>query len=107
MKTMITFLPSLFQGALSQIPRRAITGLPVKQAGIALPNPTQTAGAKWTSSCIIIGHLAAELRGTSKFGSGDHSLLMGEGREEIRMRHEEAAETALGEARAASSNPDA
>ena len=32
---------------------------------------------------------------------------MGEGRDGIRRRHAEAAETALGEARAAASNPDA
>ena len=32
---------------------------------------------------------------------------MGEGKEEIRQQHAEAAETALGEAWAAASNPDA
>ena len=40
-----TLIPALFQGAMSQIPRRLITGLPIKQSGIALPNPTQTARA--------------------------------------------------------------
>ena len=39
------FLIDLFQGAMAQIPGRAITGLTVKQAGIALPDPTRTAGA--------------------------------------------------------------
>ena len=38
------FLPDLFQGATSQIPRRSITGLTVKQAGIYLSKPTWTAG---------------------------------------------------------------
>ena len=33
------FLPELFQGATSQIPGRAITGIPYKQAGIALYDP--------------------------------------------------------------------
>ena len=33
-----TFLPALFQGATSQIPGRAITGLPVKKTGF--PSPT-------------------------------------------------------------------
>ena len=45
-----TFLPALFQGGTYPIPGRAITGLPFKQAGIALPNPTQNMGANWTAS---------------------------------------------------------
>ena len=40
-----TFLPDLFPGATSQIPWRAITGIPVKQAKITLPNPTWNTGA--------------------------------------------------------------
>ena len=67
----------------SQIPGRAITGLPVKQAGIALPNPTQTSGLNWTSSCVLTGHIIATLHGEVEFRSGDHSLLMGEFREDI------------------------
>ena len=58
-------------------------------------------------SCIITGHLVTAVRGTEEFRSGDHSLLMGEGREEIQRRHVEAADTALGEAQAATSKPDA
>ena len=58
-----TFLQALFWGGTSQIPGRTITGLPVKQAGIDLPNPTWTAGSNWTTSCVITGHLAAALRG--------------------------------------------
>ena len=101
-----TFLTELFQGDISQIPGRAITGLPVKQAGIDLPKPTRTAGENWTLSCIITGHLVAELQGTAEFRSGDHALLMGEGREEIRQRHAEAEDTALVKARAAASKLD-
>ena len=40
-----TFLPALFQGATSQIYRRQITGLPVNQAEITLPESTKTSGA--------------------------------------------------------------
>ena len=39
----------------------AITDLTVKQSGIALPDPTQTAGANWTASCVITGNLVAAL----------------------------------------------
>ena len=38
------FVPALFQGATANIPVREITGLTFKQARIALPDPSQTAG---------------------------------------------------------------
>ena len=75
-----TFLPSLFQGSTSQIPRSAITGLPFIHNGISLPNPTQTVGTNWTASCMITGNLVAALRETAKLRSGNHALLMEEGR---------------------------
>ena len=77
------FLLNLFQEATYQIPGRAIIGMTVKQAGISLPDPTRTAGENWTASCMITGHLVAALRGTAKLWSGNHALLMGEGREDI------------------------
>ena len=39
--------PDLFQGDMSHIPRRSNTGLSVKQAGISLSDPTQTAEANY------------------------------------------------------------
>ena len=83
------FLSELFQGATAQIPRRAIIGLPVKQVGIKLPEPTWTTGANWTASCVITGHLVVAPHGTAKFKMGNHALLMGEGRDEIQRRHVE------------------
>ena len=100
-------LLALFQGGTSQIPRREITSLPVKQAGIALPEPTQTVGANWTVSCVIIGHLVVALHGMAEFMSVNCALLMGEGSENIFRRHMEDAETTLVEDQAAASNPDA
>ena len=41
------FLPALFEGAGDGAPGREITRLPVKQAGMALPDPTQTAPENW------------------------------------------------------------
>ena len=93
----VIFLPTLFLGSTAQILERTITCLLVKQAGIAL----RTKGGNWTASCMITGHLVAELCGTAEFRSGDHSLLMGEERGDISWRHAEEAHTVLGEARAA------
>ena len=101
------FLPYLFQGATAHIPRKAITGLSVKQAGIDTPNPTRTAGANWTASYVITGYLIAALHGMSEFRSGDHALLMREGMEEIKQRYVEEAEINLGEAWAAALKLDA
>ena len=72
-----TFLPALVQRATYQIPGMEINGLPVKQDGISLPNPTNTTSENWTASCVITGHLVAALRGTADFRLGDHALLMG------------------------------
>ena len=92
------FLLDLFNGYTSQIIERAVTGLSVKQDGIALSDPNQISGSNWTYSCVITGHIVAALRGTAEFWSRDHALLMGEGRYEIQRRHTEATETATGEA---------
>ena len=101
------FLPDLFQGSTEQIPGREINSIPVKQAGISLPNPTQTAVENWTASCVIMGHLVAALQGTAEFRSGNHAPLVGEEREEIQHRHTEEADNALGEAWDAASKLDA
>ena len=84
-----TVLPDLFQGATSQIPGREITGMTVKQARIALPDPMRTAGANCTASYVITGHLVAALLGTDESRSDDHALLMGKGRGRIRQRRAE------------------
>ena len=59
------------------------------------------------ASCVITGNLVEALRGMAKVRSGYHTLLMREGREEIRQKHGEAADTGLGEARTATCKPDA
>ena len=89
-------LSYLFQGSMAQIPERAIICLTVTQAGIALPDPTWTAGENWTASCIITGYLVAAFHGTAKFRLGDHALIMAEGTEVICQQSAEEAETSLG-----------
>ena len=38
-----TFVPELFEGLREGMPERGVTRLPVKQAGLSLPDPSQTA----------------------------------------------------------------
>ena len=70
------FLPDHFEGVTSQIPGRSVTGVTVKQVGIDFLEPTQTAGANWTASCFITGHIVAALCRTAEFWPGDYNLLV-------------------------------
>ena len=66
------FVPALFRGLSEGLPTRENTRLPVKQAGLALPDPVQTAPENWTASCVITGHLVAALRGQVVFRTAEH-----------------------------------
>ena len=67
-----TFVPALFEGLGDGAPERGVTRLPEKQAGLALPDQTQTAPENWTASCVITGNLVAELRGQVELRTADH-----------------------------------
>ena len=58
-----TFLLDLLQGLGEGEPGRGFTCLPVKQAGLSLPDPKKTPPENWTASCVIIVHLVAALMG--------------------------------------------
>ena len=73
-----TFLPELFEELGEGAPGRGVTRLPVKQAGMALPDPTLTAPENWTTSCVITGHLVVVLRGQVEFRTADHSACLQE-----------------------------
>ena len=74
------FLPELFEGVGYGSPGREITRLPVKQAGLALPDPTRTAPDNWQASCVITGHLVSALRGQVPFHTADHAACLWDGR---------------------------
>ena len=71
-----TFKPVLFQGLGEGTPVRGVTCLYVKQAGLALTDPTKTAPENWTVSCAITGHLVAAHRGKEEFRTVDHSVCL-------------------------------
>ena len=90
-----TFVPALFEGLGKGIPDRGVTSLPAKQAGLALPEPSQTSPENWTEYCVITGHLVAALRGQVEFRTSDHSACLREGRTAVRRRGQRQAEEAL------------
>ena len=75
-ETAKAFLPELFKGVGDGAPGRAITGLPVKQAGMAPQDPTRTAPDNWQASCVITGHLVAVLRVQVPFRTADHAACL-------------------------------
>ena len=79
-----TFLLALLRGATDRILERGLTRLPVNQYRLATPNPTMSASYSFMASCIITGHLVSALQGWTDFQTGDHTLLLKEGRHEIR-----------------------
>ena len=57
------FIPDLFRGLREGTSGRGVTCLPVKQAGLAQPDPTKMVPENWTKSCVITGKLVAALMG--------------------------------------------
>ena len=87
------FLPALFRGLTEGLPTRENTRLPVKQAGLAIPDPDLTAPENWTASCVLTGHLIAALRGQTTFRRADHTACLRGGR--LAVRHRGALRAAL------------
>ena len=77
------------------MPGRGVTHLPVKQAGLALPDPSQMAPENWTAPCVITEHLVAALRGQVEFRTAEHSACLREDWTDVRRRGQIWAEEAL------------
>ena len=80
------FLPELFKCVGYGEPGRAIIGLPVKQAGMALPDPMRTAPDNWQASYVVTGHLVSALRDQVTFQTADHAACLRDGRAAVRRK---------------------
>ena len=89
------FLLAFFEGLEEGAPERGVTRLPVKQAELALPDPTLTAPQNWMASCVITGHLVAALRAQVDFRTADHLACLQEVRTAVWRRSTHWAEEAL------------
>ena len=89
------FVPALFRGLTEGLPTRENTRLPVKHAGLAIPDPVKTAHENWTASCVITVHLVAALRGHAVFRTAYHTACLRGRRLAVRPRGEQRAEAAL------------
>ena len=83
-----SFLPTLFGDAYDDDdPRRRLASLPVKHAGLALPNPTEeSAESNYEASTLACSHLVAALKGVEVLCSSDHFAVIREVRIELQPR---------------------
>ena len=72
-----------------------VTHLSVKQEGLALPDPSQTAPENWKASCVITGHLGSALRVQVEFLTADHLACLWEEQMAVWRRGQQRAEESL------------
>jgi hypothetical protein len=91
------FLPALFRDTLNEKDdvRLKLCCLPVKQAGLALPDPTKSAPSNYEASTCVNSHLIAALKGTEVFSSLTHVVTIKEVRSELAGRKKASDELIL------------
>ena len=68
-------------------PRRRLAALPVKFAGLAIPDPTASAATNYDASILVCSHLLAAFRGVDEFRTTDHLAVIREVKTELRQRN--------------------
>jgi hypothetical protein len=66
--------------------RRNLSALPVKFAGLALPDPSASSEGKYEASTLVCSHILVAFRGTKSFSSADHQSLRKAVTAEIKTR---------------------
>jgi hypothetical protein len=89
------FLPACFGEDKVDDAIRQPSSLPVKKAGITIPNPMTSAKLNWTSSTIICSHLVAAIQGRVEFRSADHQQIQNSGIAERKKRQLELSSKSL------------
>ena len=85
----------MFEGLCEGVPDQGVNRLLIKQVGLALLDPFQTAPENWTASCVVTGHLVAALRVQVGFRTEDHLACLQEVRTVVWQRGKRQAEEAL------------
>jgi hypothetical protein len=84
------FLPALYGEKYDHDdpgdPRRSLACLPVKHAGLALPDPTKSADSNFMASQLLSSCVTAALRGREDFRSADHEATMHAVKHELKTR---------------------
>jgi hypothetical protein len=77
-------------------PRITLSGLPVKLAGLAPPDPTVSAKPNYEGSLLVVGYLIAAMRGREKeFLTADYTGTIRTVKAEVRTRKKAKLESDL------------
>jgi hypothetical protein len=92
-----TFLPALLfdEDMADDDPRLKLACLPVKHAGLALPDPTRSAQSNHVASILMCSHLLAAFRDQDPFRTTDHLAVIHAVKDELKSRHQENYKTEL------------
>ena len=90
------FIPALFGTSDEVSSLRNLHCLPIKSAGMALPNPHRSADANYQNSILMNSHLLSSLRGNDSFRSATHLSVTKEVRAELKIRRSKDNESVLG-----------
>jgi hypothetical protein len=70
------FLTALFDDMIQECDKRCtLAGLPVKHAGLALPNPTTSADCNHEASTLVCLHMLAAFQGIEEFQKEEHASV--------------------------------
>jgi hypothetical protein len=90
------FLSALYGESLKDCTYRCnLSALPVKFAGLALPNPTTTSESNHEASTLVCSHLLAAFRGVESFSSTDHKSVRAAVMAELKSRRTEKLDSTL------------
>jgi hypothetical protein len=91
-----TFLPALFGDEYDNSDTRcALAGLPVKWAGLAIPDPTTSAQPNYKASILLYSHIMAAFRGVDVFQLTDHLKVVREVKAKLKLRNAAKSESSL------------
>lgn len=83
-----TFLLALFADEFADNdPQIHLASLPVKKAGLALPNPVKSADQNYEASILLTSHATAALRGTIEFSLTDHASIVRNIKSELKFHN--------------------
>ncbi len=89
------FLPALFGKASLTDSQGQLTCLPVKKAGLVIPDLTEMAGENWTASTVACRYLISALRGKEEFRLVTHQSTMKEERAATRRQNSDISDEKL------------
>jgi hypothetical protein len=91
-----TFLPTLFgNGYDNDDPWSALAGLPVKWAGLVIPDPTTLVQPNYEASILLCSHILAAFQGVHVFWSTNHLKVIKEVKADLKLHNATKSKASL------------